>query len=168
MYLRLDKSDCDKCFFLRSQTSNNSSLEHLRPDSDPLFSTPLDHVVAELMANDLMSLYLIDQLEKLFVPQGTGSFGIPATGKLKWTGPVKGLGQVIRALVRSRSINQGNVTISEVTRQFEGLFGVDLKNIYRATQEDRITKEPGSFLKLLYEVLLQDYDDMDQNPRRTM
>jgi len=167
IYMRLGEGEYDKYFFLRTSEVNIRSLEFLRSDGDPLFSTALDHVVAELMADDLMFLYLIHQLEKISVSQGTGSSTIPATSKLKWTGPVKGLGQLIRAMVRSRSINHGNITISEVAKQFEGLFNVDLKNIYRAAQEDRITKEPGAYLKFLYEVLLQDYDDMDQNPKRT-
>ncbi|HVW62256.1 MAG TPA: RteC domain-containing protein [Puia sp.] len=118
------------------------------------------------LAELLVLHYLIGRLSRPEVPQGTGSTIVQPARRLKWTGPIKGMGQVIRALVRARAINDGQVTISEVVRQFEVFFDVDLKNIFRATQEDRITKEPGSYLKFLWQILLQEYDEMDQHPRR--
>ena len=42
---------------------------------------------------------------------------------------------------------------------------VDLRNFYRASQENRIRKDPSDFLRMLVDVHEKDLNDTDENPR---
>ena len=164
-YFRRDHIYLDDVYFLRNVPQEQLPVEALRPGLDPLFSTPMDERVAEILKNELMLVHLSRQLDRLVADQTIATSSVPIVSKLKWTGPIKGAVQYIRSAVTSGSINNGKVTYAEVVPVFEMVLNINLKNFARATQEDRITKEPGAYMKFMYKSLLDDYNRMDEHPR---
>jgi len=161
-YLRQRKTYLDQQGFLRANREANITLSHHVIDGDPNFSTALDFEVADLMKNELLQAYFTN----LSKPADTAiAFSAPAEDDIVWTGTLNAMNQLVRSLIRSGSLNNGNIPISKVIAKFEPFFHVDLKNFYRASQENRIKKERSSFLKQLVKVHEQEMDELDENPR---
>ncbi|MBK8346983.1 MAG: RteC domain-containing protein [Saprospiraceae bacterium] len=69
---------------------------------------------------------------------------------------------MIKALVLSKSINNGNVTIVELVNYFQVMFNVDLKDHYRKYNEVKNSKEPTKFLDYLIELIEKDIDEGEE------
>jgi hypothetical protein len=152
-YLRQRKTYLDEAAFRRASGPAPEGL-----------STAYDELVSQLMANELLSGYLETYLAEA---EGKASSNIPEAGPgdLVWTGKLRFMNQLIRALVKAKVLNNGNIPMSKVIAKFEPFFHVDLRNFYRASQENRITEDPQDFLKMLVEVHQKEVDDAADNPR---
>ena len=81
---------------------------------------------------------------------------------ITWTGTLASLVLLIKALVLSKSINNGNVTIVELVNYFQVMFNVDLKDHYRKYNEVKNSKDPTKFLDYLIELIEMDIDESDE------
>lgn len=85
-YYRSDSSHLDAFYFLRDKTDVEQYLETFYYEFDPKFSTNCDFKVAKILANDMLSAYLMHEMELLDDNDVKAySFGFPATKKT-WMG----------------------------------------------------------------------------------
>lgn len=64
-YFRSGATHLDSLYFLRGQTDTEQYLETFYYELDPQFSTNADFKVAKILANDMLSVYLMGELESL-------------------------------------------------------------------------------------------------------
>jgi|GEM_PF-1721384 len=164
-YLLTGQSHMDSLYFTRINNARPLPADVILMDGHPDFSSPLDGRVAELLKSQMLVEYLEERLAAMRVSQGTLASAVGDAVKLVWTGTKASLYQLIYALCGSGAINNGNITLIQLAEAFGRLFNIDLKNIYRGNQEDRIKAESGDFLKYLQQVYKQDADYKDTHPK---
>ncbi|SEN74839.1 RteC protein [bacterium A37T11] len=164
-YYRSGMTYLDEKFFRRGQYDFRLGLDNHYADSDHRFSSSHDYRVAEMMANELLRLYLTDALEALSKP-GKMDFSLQLPGQLspmRWTAPKAALTELIYALESRHVFNNGQADLKQISDYFECVFFIDLGNIYRVFQELRIRKKGRTvFLDELLDALNNRMDDADE------
>jgi hypothetical protein len=162
-YMRSGRRDLDQQFFLRFWLKDGFPPDIELMECNPVFQTLKDVQVAEILRDDMLVEYIERELNNASVPQGTFDQGMPGLRKLKWTGKIKWLVQLSYGLAKSGVV--GNASVVDIARALGHIFNTDLKNLYRANMEDRISKDPGDGIKFILDAYLKDTDDKDLNPR---
>ena|SRR5690606_17602222 len=157
-YYRSNNSFLDGKMFLRGNHDIKLCLDTYYFQSDQSFSTSHDYKVAKIIANDLIQVYIEDQLYNKFQKDKS-----KAPKKLKWTGSKVALIELIYALHYQGVFDNGNNDIREVAQYFEGAFGIDLGNFYQTYLELRNRKmNRTKFLDALREGLIKKIDEQDE------
>lgn len=126
--------------------------------SDHNFSTSHDYKVAKIIANDLIQVYIEEQLYHKFQKNKS-----KAQKRLKWTGSKVALIELIYALHYQNVFDNGNNDIREVAQYFESVFGIDLGNFYQTYLELRNRKmNRTKFLDTLRDILIKKMDEQDE------
>ncbi|PZU22540.1 MAG: tetracycline regulation of excision, RteC [Chryseobacterium sp.] len=157
-YYRSNNSFLDEKYFVRGKHDIKLWLDTYYFQSDQSFSTSHDYKVAKIIANDLIQVYIEDQLYNKFQKDKS-----KAQKKLKWTGSKVALIELIYALHYQNVFDNGNNDIREVAQYFESAFGIDLGNFYQTYLELRNRKmNRTKFLDALREVLIKKMDEQDE------
>ncbi|GAA4318457.1 RteC domain-containing protein [Compostibacter hankyongensis] len=157
-YYRSNNSFLDESFFVRGRHDIKLWLDTYYFQSDQSFSTSHDYKVAKIIANDLIQVYIEDQLYHKFKKNKS-----KAQKKLKWTGSKVALIELIYALHYQNVFDNGNNDIREVAQYFESAFGIDLGNFYQTYLELRNRKmNRTKFLDALREELIRRMDEQDE------
>jgi len=164
LYMRSGRSDHDQQYFLRFWKKNGFPADAVSINGNPDFRTLRDEEVAEILRDDLLVEYLEGELSALNVSQGTLGESAPGRGKLSWRRNINWLVQLSYGLTKSGIL--GDVTVIEVAKALGYIFNTDLKNLYRANMEDRISKNPGAGIKFILDAYLKDADYKDLHPRK--
>jgi len=153
-YYRSGATHLDRLYFLRGQTDTEQYLETFYYELDPDFSTNCDFKVARILANDMLSAYLMSELEKLeYEHRRCGAQPFPET-RLTWQGSKTDLIEYIYAFDSAGCF--GNVPLTQVASYFENVFNVRLdSNLSRAFSDMKIRSNPTQGLDKLKEVLLK-------------
>jgi len=133
-YYRMNSTFLDDKCFLRGKEDLHLFHDSLIYFVDPDFSTSHDYMVAEIMANDMIVVFINTELEKLSIKAANpnwGQVGISGISSLRWTESKTALVELIYALQASPAINKGEVDIRALVAVFEQVFNVRLKDIYR-------------------------------------
>jgi hypothetical protein len=147
-YCALRKTGFDSHYFLRSSPMNQEGTILFGAVMDPKFCTVYSITLA------MMSAYRRLDAE-LSQPTVKDNTIIPVfESKLKWTGTIAGLTELIYPLVKY--INHGNVNVKDIAVGFQYLFNVDLGNYSRTIQEIKRRKSGDTCF------LLQLADDFSQ------
>lgn len=158
-YYRSDNSYVDEKFFVRGKHDIKLWLDTYYFESDQTFSTSHDFKVAKIMANDLIQVYIEDQLFKN-TEQSDKLTDLP---KLNWTGSKASLIELIYALHYQSVFDNGNTDIRLTAKYFENTFNVDLGNFYQTYLELRTRKvNRTKFLDRLREELIRKMDEQDE------
>ena len=157
-YYRSNNSFLDDKYFVRGKHDIKLWLDTYYFQSDQSFSTSHDYKVAKIIANDLIQVYIEDQLYNKFQKDK------PKTQKsLKWTGNKVALIELIYGLHYQNVFDNGNNDIREIARYFESAFGIDLGNFYQTYLELRNWKlNRTKFLDTLREELIRRMDEQDE------
>jgi len=126
-----------------------------------MFATSHDYKVAKIIANDLIQVYIEDQLSNLgkFSPSLTK--GLIKT-KLQWTLSKTALIELIYALHAQGVFDNGKIDIKVIANEFETVFGIDLGDFYHTYLELRNRKNNRTkFLDMLREALLRKTDEQE-------
>lgn len=157
-YYRSNNSLLDDRMFLRGKHDIKLWLDTYYFQSDQSFSTSHDYKVAKIIANDLIQVYIEDQLYNKFQKDKS-----KIQKKLKWTGSKVALIELIYALHYQNVFDNGNNDIREVALYFESTFDVDLGNFYQAYLELKNRKmNRTKFLDALREELMRRMDEQDE------
>src|SRR5690606_30846329 len=113
-YYRNNNSFLDEKLFVRGKHDIKICLDTYYFQSDQSFSTSHDYKVAKIIANDLIQVYIEDQLYNKFQKDKSK---IPK--KLKWTGSKVALIELIYALHYHGVFDNGSNDIREVAQYFE-------------------------------------------------
>ncbi|PLK44005.1 MULTISPECIES: RteC domain-containing protein [Bacteroidota] len=156
-YYRTNSTHLDNKFFLRGKHDIKLSLDTYYFEADHNFTTSHDYKVAKIIANDLIQVYLEDQLSnnnqrKLF-----------ETTPLNWTGSKTSLIELIYSLHSQGSIDNGNADIKIIAKTFENMFNIDLGDFYHSYLELKGRKiNRTKFLDSLRDALIKRMDEQDE------
>src|SRR5690625_721779 len=159
-YYRSNNSYVDDKFFVRGKHDVKLWLDTYYFETDYTFSTSHDYKVAKIMANDLIQVYIEDQLYKNKIDQLDFLTDLP---RLNWTGSKAAMIELIYALHSQRVFDNGNADIKVITKAFERTFNVDLGDFYHTYLELKNRKvNRTKFLDSLREGLIKKMDEQDE------
>jgi len=159
-YYRSNNSFLDEKMFVRGKHDIKLWLDTYYFQSDQSFSTSHDYKVAKIMANDLIQVYLEDQLyctyKRLFIKR-------TAISGLNWTGSKAALTELIYSLYYQSVLDNGNTDIRLIAEYFENAFNIDLGNFYHTYLEIRNRKRNRTkFLDALRDNLIKKMDEQEE------
>jgi RteC protein len=164
-YYRTGATFLDEKLFLRGKYDIRLSLDTFFFTSDQEFNTSLDYKVSKIIANDLLEIYLKEQLailERKEMPT-TKTQVLPKV-KLSWTDNKSALIELLYALHYQGSFNNGGADIKEIANYFEAIFNIDLGDVYRSWYSIRSRKmEPTIFLDSLKTILQKKIEQEETN-----
>lgn len=153
-YYRSGSTHLDSLYFLRGKTDPEQYLETFYYELDSNFSTNCDFKVAKILANDLLSAYLMNEIE-LLNDNGISirSFNFPATKKT-WKGSKAELQEQIYSWDSAGMF--GNVPLTQLFDYIQNVFNIELdSNISRTFSDLKIRNTPTPFLDKLKDALLR-------------
>lgn len=153
-YYRSGSSHLDSFYFLRGQVDTEQYLETFHYEFDQQFSTNCDFKVAKILANDMLSAYLMDEIESLN-DNGMKIYtnGFPAT-KMTWMGSKAELQEQIVSWDSAGTF--GDVPLTQLYNYIQNVFNIQLdSNLSRSFSELKIRLSPTPFLDKLKDALLR-------------
>lgn len=163
-YYRTGSTYLDYKYFVRSKFDIKLSLDNYYFETDLSFTTSHDFKVAKILANDLLQLYLEDQLITLGSKNGKENSQRNPNAKLTWTGSKVALTELIYALQTEGVFNNGTADLKIIAEYFEEIFNIDLGQYRRTFFEIRIRKDDRArFLTSLKEKLIKRMNDSDES-----
>lgn len=130
-YYRSGATHMDKYYFLRGHEEYAIDVDVCHFDDDSEFSTGYDHLVARIIAMEMLYAFLSFRRNCLqYGREGTEIELLKVKGSYQWTGSVVELVELIYALDSVKCVNNGEVPITELATFLGTLFGVDLRECY--------------------------------------
>jgi len=161
-YYRTNSIFLDDKLFVRGREDFHFHQDNPFIYTDPEFSTSMDYLVAEIIANDRLDVYLKTELDTLLLKSNNpnwGQVGNMGSSSLQWTESKTALVELIYALQASTAINKGNVEIRELVALFDQIFNIRLKDVYRMYLEIKIRAIQTKFLDSLKVGLVRKIED---------
>ncbi len=151
-YLNSGKTFLDSVYFVQVATLENFNSTKLEAHLDPEFSSLYDHVIADRIASEHIENYL--NADSKVEPS--------TTSNLKWTDSKAALVELIYAIHRTGSINNGGVELKELCQVFENSLNVELKDIYKTFHEISLRKkERVKYINQLGRSLVEYLDELE-------
>lgn len=163
-YYRSGSTHLDQFYFLRKKPDIEQIFDCFYIEKDTNFSTYYDSKVTEILANEMLAVYINSKLSEL-ESELNGSLHEPFAPKVKitWTGKKTELVEQIYAWIEAECFNNGNISIKDLVEYIEFAFNIDLGDYYHAFIEMR--ERVGSrtiFLDKLIKFLNKRMDDADR------
>jgi RteC protein. len=162
-YYRNGYTHFDNYYFLRGKPDIQLTLDSFYFERDPKFSTCYDFTVAKVIANDMLTVYINNELVKLDKQpeeeQMTGSF--PKV-KETWTGSKTDMVELLYALWEFGCFNYGNISLIRLTGYLENVFNISLGDVYRTYLSIRGRANRTQFLDQLKDKLVAKMNKDDQ------
>lgn len=161
-YYRSGSTYLDYKYFQRGKFDIKLALDSYYFEADTTFSTSHDFKVARILANDLIQLYLENQLVMIDNKDTSEKSQRKPNIKLIWTGSKVALTELLYALHSEGVFNNGAVDLKNIAEYFEQVFEIDLGQYRRAFLEIRARKSDRTkFINSLNENLLKRMDNAD-------
>lgn len=162
-YYRSKATHLDSHYFVRGHIDFKLCPNCVPYDRDPEFSTCYDHKAAQILANDMLCIYLNKKLhgvDKQVIIAKSRSF-LPEH-PFRWTATKIAAVELGYAIYTAGILNNGQADIKEIMTFMEASFQIDLGDYYRTyiTMKDR-KKDRTSFLNSLIKSLLKKMDEDD-------
>lgn len=157
-YYRRKSTYLDKKYFVRFKFDFKLKLSPELYSYDEEFSTSHDHIVSQILANDLLDHYLTSKINA----GQSEEKSISQIKNLEWTAPKVALIELLYALHQTRCFNGGHSDLAELFRWAENSLHINLGNYHKILGEIRLRKtDRTKFLLLLRNNLERYLDDMD-------
>jgi hypothetical protein len=131
-YIRSGAAHLDEKLFFRGHSGSVVALFGLDPPGDSAHPVSYDHVVAHLLAADLLSAFLRETIDELRLLRKGPSGAIP---RVTWTDSKTGLTELGYALQAAGVLNNGKIDLKDVMEHLENTYHVKLGNYPRTFQE---------------------------------
>lgn len=152
-YYRSGSSHLDTLYFLRQKKDTEQYLETFYYELDPKFSTNCDFKVAKILSNDMLSTYLMHEIELLDGNYNLLSSCFPLT-KITWKGSKTELMEQIYSWDSENLF--GDIPLTQLSDYIQNVFNIQLdRNLSRAFSDMKIRSIPTPFLDKLKEALLK-------------
>lgn len=162
-YYRTGNTYLDYKYFQRGKFDIKLALDNFYFETDIAFSTSHDFKVAQILANDLIQLYLENQLIMIENKDTSEKAQRKPNTKLSWTGSKVALTELLYALNSEAVFNNGNADIKDIANYLEYVFDIDLGDYYRTFLELRMRKTSRTkFLSSLTDSLIKKMDEADE------
>ncbi|GAA4147252.1 MULTISPECIES: RteC domain-containing protein [Bacteroidota] len=156
-YYRTNNSFIDDKLFVRGKHDLKLSLDTIYFETDHRFSTSHDYKAAKIIANDLIQVYLEDQLHRPV--HKSKSIELP---NLNWRGSKTALTELIYALHAQGAFDHTDIKI--IAKTFESIFNVDLGDFYHTFMELKARKiNRTKFLDNLRDALIKRMDEQEED-----
>ncbi len=157
-YYRRKSTYLDKKYFVRFKFDFKLKLSPELYSYDEEFSTSHDHIVSQIMANDLLEQYLTNKIDS----KDSKENSIAHIKNLEWTAPKVALIELLYALHQTKCFNGGHSDLAEIFRWAENSLNINLGNYHKTLGEIRLRKiDRTKFLSLLQHNFNQYLDDLD-------
>jgi hypothetical protein len=133
-YYKSSKSLFDEKYFLRKNSDYPFVLEDCVALIDKDTSTGYDLILARYLAYNQLSEFLLSEIKRFESADKNTQLG-DGSVFLKWTGTKSELTELMYALYAKGSINNGQVSVTELVKCFEKVFQLDLGDVYRTFNE---------------------------------
>lgn len=117
----------DKYYFLRGKQENIVDIDICHWDDDSEFSTEYDHLVARIMAMEMLYAFL--SVKRTRLRNGAEEM-LAVKGSYKWTGSAIKLVEIVYGLSEMDSINNGETPIHELVAFVGTLLNIDIRDCY--------------------------------------
>ena len=162
-YFRSGSTYLDYKYFLRGKFDIKLALDSYYFETDTSFATSHDFKVATILANDLIQLYLENQLLMLENKENTEKSQRKPNVKMIWTGSKVALVELMYALHTEGVFNNGAADLKEIAEYFEHIFEIDLGQYRRVFLEIRARKnDKTKFISTLNDLLLKRMENSDE------
>lgn len=156
-YYRTGSTYLDEKYFLRGKYDINSGIDTHYLVADPAFSTSHDYMVARIMANDMLQVYLEIQLHQNHQRNDLNNT------TLNWTGNKTDLTELIYALHAQGVFNNGNADIKLIAKTLENIFNIDIGDFYHTFMELKSRKiNYTKFLDKLHDALIRKMEERER------
>lgn len=156
-YYRTNNSFIDEKLFVRGKCDIKLSLDTFYFEADHRFSTSHDYKVAKIIANDLIQVYLEDQINNINQKR------VSHNSSLNWTGSKTALTELIYALYAQGIFDNGNADIKVIAKTFEIAFNISLGDFYHTYLELKSRKmNRTKFLDSLRDALIYKMDEKEE------
>lgn len=163
-YYRTGSTYQDHKYFVRGVFDVKLSLDNYYFETDIQFSTSHDFKVAKIIANDLLQVYIENQLLNLENREETVKPQRIPNADLIWTGSKSSLTELGYALQSEGVFNNGAADLKTVMEYLQQVFNVELGQYRRTFLEIRSRRgERARFLAALREKLIKRMDDTDES-----
>ena len=160
-YYRSGNDNLDNKYFVRCSPRIQLNHNYFHILEDHNFSTTYDFKVAQIIANDLLQLYLENELGKL-EPSGSLGGSRNSLGTQRWTASKVALVELIYALHTYSVFNNGASDLKAVAGFFEEALHINLGQFHRTFLEIRMRKsERTKFLNSLQTCVLKRMENTD-------
>lgn len=157
-YYRTNNTYLDEKYFIRGKYDIKLSLDTYYFETDHNFTTSHDYKVAKIIANDLIQVYLEDQLNCSNKKKASEK------SPLNWTGSKTALTELIYALYAQGIFDNGNADIKIIAKTFETSFNIDLGDFYHTFMELKARKiNRTKFLDSLRDALIKRMDEQEED-----
>ena len=128
--------------------------------SDPVFSTTHDYLIAKLIANEKIIIFHENKLNN----QTANITEKNDKNILKWTGTKVALVELVYALHNEKIINNGNISLNECIKAVENFFNTGIKQHNRIFLEirNRKTIDKTNFINSLQVNLNNKINQLDE------
>jgi hypothetical protein len=163
-YYRTGATYLDDKYFLRGKYDIRLSLDTFFFTSDQEFNTSHDFKVSKIFANDLLEIFLKEQLASLDRKEimTAKNQNIPKV-KLTWTDSKSALIEMLYALYYQGSFNNGTADIKDIANYLETVFNIDLGDVYRSWYSIRGRKTEATLFLDSLKTILQKKIDQEEN-----
>lgn len=161
-YYRSGSTYLDYKYFLRGEFDIKLTLDPYYFETDATFATARDFKIAIILANDLIELYIENQLIMLDNKENTEKSQRKPNVKMIWTGSKVALVELMYALHTEGVFNNGAADLKEIAEYLEHIFEIDLGQYRRVFFEIRARKsDKTKFITTLNEQLLKRMENSD-------
>ncbi|HCQ12734.1 RteC domain-containing protein [Flavobacterium sp.] len=162
-YYRSGNIYLDYKYFLRGKFDIKLTLDPYYFETDTTFATSHDFKVATILANDLIELYIENQLIKLENKENPEKSQRQPNLKMNWTSSKVALVELMYALHTEGVFNNGAADLKEIAEYFEHIFKIDLGQYRRVFLEIRARKsDKTKFITILNDQLLKRMENSDE------
>lgn len=158
-YYRRQATYLDKKYFVRFKFDFKLKLSPELYSYDEEFSTSHDHLVAQIIANDMLDEYLASKVNSDEILD----LSLSKFKNLEWTAPKVALIELLYALHQTQCFNGGQADLAEIFRWAENSLNIQLGNYHKTFAEIRLRKNARTkFLALLQQNLINYVNDLDE------
>ena len=168
-YYRSGATYMDNYYFLRGRQGNAIDVDVCHLDDEAEFSTGYDHLVARIMAMEMLYAFLSVRRNCLqYMAEGIPPELLKIKGTYKWTGSAIELVEMVYGLDEMKCINNGETPIHELAAFVGTLLGVDIRDCYSAYTDMKRRKNASRtyFLDKMQERLNKRMDKDDEKEKR--
>jgi hypothetical protein len=158
-YYRRKSTYLDKKYFVRFKFDFKLKLSPELYSYDEEFSTSHDHLVSQILANDMLEQFLSGKINS----GDNRESAVESAKRVEWTAPKVALTELLYALHLTKCFNGGQSDLAEIFRWAESSMNVNLGNFHKTLAELRLRKTDRSkFLSLLQQNFNQYLNDLDE------
>lgn len=162
-YYRTGNIYLDYKYFLRGKFDIKLSVNSYYFETDKTFSTSHDYKVAKILANDLIQLYLENQLIMIDNKDNTEKLQRKPNVKMTWTAPKVSLIELLYVFHSEGTFNNGAADLKDIAEYLEYIFDIDLGQYRRTFLEIKARKsDKTKFIITLNDGLLKRMESSDE------